>query len=300
MGVALGALGAAAVATSLVVAVRTLVWEPPSVAELIAACGRLLPDGASFLGLAAVGLAALAGTVMVRAGRSLSGRLRRHHRAMSRVEVQGLRELDGTEVVMVVDDTPQAFCAGYLRPRVHLSTGALSALGKEELKAVLAHERHHRSRYDPLRMLVGSVLSDALFFLPGLRHSSERYVALSELAADEAAVRELGDRHGLAAALLAFGERNAPPGVVGIAPERVDHLMGQRPDWRLSPLVLVASAALAATLAMAALAIAFAADGMAVNPALAISNGCMVLMVALPAAVATWTLGRRKGPRPRK
>ena len=39
------------------------------------------------------------------------------------------------------------------------------------------------------------------------------------------------DRRSLAAALLAFAER--PAGVVGIAPERIDHLLGERPSGEL-------------------------------------------------------------------
>jgi len=295
MGGALGALGAAAVVVSLVVALRTLAWAPPSVAELAAACERLLPGGASLLGLAAVGLAALAGVVVARGAASFLHGLRGQRRAMSSVKVEGLRELDGMEFAVISDDEPRAFCTGYLRPRVYLSTGALGTLGQEELSAVLAHESHHRSRHDPLRMLLGRVLSDALFFLPGLRRSSERYAALSELAADEAAIRKTGEGRGLAAALLAFGERGALPGVIGIAPERVDHLMGERPRWRLSPLGLAASGLIAAALAVAALAIGLAADGVTVDLALAISNGCMVLMVALPALTAIWVLRRGRG-----
>lgn len=296
VGMGLAALGAAAVAASLWVALGTLVWKPPSMAELTAACQRLLPSGASLLGLAAAGLAALAGAVLLRAVTSLFRELRGHRLAMSRVRLGGLREFDGTEVALVADHTPQAFCAGYLRPRVYLSTGALSALGDAELMAVIAHERYHRRRYDPLRMLVGRVLSDAFFFLPGMRHSSERYAALSEVAADEAAVRETGGGRGLAAALLAFGERNATPGVIGIAAERVDHLMGKRPKWRLSPLMLVGSGFLAAALVTAAVVVAFVADGGSFNLAVAVSSGCMVLMLALPAAMIVWALRRGVGP----
>ena len=137
--------------------------------------------------------------------------------------------------VMLIDEAqPQAFCAGFLRPRIFLSTGALRHLGRDELEAVLAHEEHHRERRDPLRIAVARVFSHAFFFLPILRRLSDRYCAMAELAADDAAVRKSrGGGATLASALLSFSASAHPRGAVGIAPERVDHLMGRTPSWRL-------------------------------------------------------------------
>src|SRR5206468_1717236 len=39
---------------------------------------------------------------------------------------------------------PLAFCAGWLRPRVFVSRAAVERLSGAELRAVLAHEAHHR------------------------------------------------------------------------------------------------------------------------------------------------------------
>ena len=48
------------------------------------------------------------------------------------------------------------------------STGALDLLDGPALDAVLAHERHHASRHDPLRLACGRVLAAGLFFIPSL------------------------------------------------------------------------------------------------------------------------------------
>ena len=78
-----------------------------------------------------------------------------------------------------------------------------------------------------MRIVSARVLGEALFFFPVLRGLTKRYCTLAELAADDHAVAALGgDRSALAAAMLAF-EAN------GIAPERVDHMSGLTPDWRL-------------------------------------------------------------------
>src|SRR5439155_13985574 len=74
-----------------------------------------------------------------------------------------------TPVRVVADPAPQAFCVGTIRPRIYVSVGALKRLSATELDAVLAHERHHQRRRDPLRLLVVEALAHGLFFLPALR-----------------------------------------------------------------------------------------------------------------------------------
>jgi hypothetical protein len=144
-------------------------------------------------------------------------------------------------VRVIRDPRPQAFCAGYLRPAVYISRRTVELLEDEELDAVLAHEHHHRRVRDPLRMACGRVLSEALFFLPALRTLCDRYADVAELNADRAAVHASAGREApLASALLVFDE-NAPPGVSGISPERVDSLLGQPVSWRLPAWLLAAS-----------------------------------------------------------
>ncbi len=144
-------------------------------------------------------------------------------------------------VSVIRDPRPQAFCAGYLRPAVYISRRAVELLENAELDAVLAHEHHHRRVRDPLRIACGRVLSEALFFLPALRPLCDRYADVAELNADRAAVHASAGREApLASALLVFDE-NAPAGVTGISPERVDSLLGQQASWRLPAWLLAAS-----------------------------------------------------------
>jgi Zn-dependent protease with chaperone function len=130
-------------------------------------------------------------------------------------------------IQVIADPRPQAFCAGYLRPRVYISQAALELLGKEELDAVIAHEQHHQKVRDPLRFASGRILAQALFFVPALRALFTRYADLAELSADGAAVRASGGPAPLASALLTFEASGA-----GIPPERVDALLGHPTTWR--------------------------------------------------------------------
>ena len=78
---------------------------------------------------------------------------------------------DGPSVPMVhfADDEPRVFCSGWLRPRVFISTGALFELPSERLRVLVAHQRHHARRRDPLRLLAAHAVADGLPFLPGVR-----------------------------------------------------------------------------------------------------------------------------------
>ncbi len=177
---------------------------------------------------------------------------------------------------------PQAFCAGLLRPRIYLSDATIALLSAEELAAVLAHEAHHARYRDPLRIFFARTLSDALFFLPVLRRLAERYAALAELAADAAAVRQNhSDPAPLASALLAF-DRAADPAVVGIAPERVDHLLGERPRWQLPLALLAWAVVVVGALVIIALRTAEATVHSTIDLPLLASELCMVMMAAVP------------------
>jgi hypothetical protein len=208
-----------------------------------AATGRLDLAGLSFsyprlnaaawilLGVALIGTSAIA--VALRAVLRQRGAYRQF---LAGLEVAG-RLSEDPSVLVIADPRPQAFCAGYLRPRVYISQAALNILGDAELRAVLAHEHHHRRVRDPLRLACGRVLSQALFFLPALRALFVRYSDLAELNADGAAVRSgVGGRSALASALLAFEASGG-----GISPERVDSLLGQAVSWRCPRWLMSAS-----------------------------------------------------------
>lgn len=112
--------------------------------------------------------------------------------------------LDGR--VSVVEYTvPEAFCYGFLRPRICLTTGLLATLSLPEVEAVLRHERHHLRHYDPLRTLVWTIVSRTLWWLED--HAQHAHL-LRELAADRAVITEQG-RPPLASAL--FKLLTSPP-----------------------------------------------------------------------------------------
>ena len=280
VSIALGTAGTAIALLAVSVAFRSLSFGEPSAVRLLQACREVVFSGETVISAAVLALTGIGLAVLGLAVRSTLHHCRAQRDALSRLQGQRETTYRGTPLIVFVHASPEAFCAGLLRPRVYLSSAALETVEDRQLLAVIEHEAHHCRRRDPLRILTVQVLSDSLFFLPVMRHLRERYCALVELAADEAAMTVGAGRRSLAAALLVFAE--GPTGVVGIAPERVDHLLGERPRWEL-PVTLLAGALLTlAGLAAIAMTVAHTASPGGISVAALSAQACMIAMVVMP------------------
>jgi len=277
----LTAVGLATVGFASAATAGQLSLMPPSTDALLDACRRLLLPDASPAGVASLLLGALALAVLGRILWSVVRQLHASRGVLRALRLAEERSVDGQRVTVIAGARPLAFCAGVLRPRIYISSGTLATLDPHELSAVVAHERHHTRLHDPLRVLISRALADGLFFLPALHRLGERYGELAELAADREAVRaSRGDAAPLASALLSF--EAADPAVVGIAPERVDHLMGERSRWQL-PAALLAWAMVAVTaVIVVALGVQATGAAAALNVPLLVAQSCMLLMTSVP------------------
>jgi Zn-dependent protease with chaperone function len=97
--------------------------------------------------------------------------------------------LQPSQIILVQSPQPMAFCFGFLRPRICLSTGLLGLLSSSQLRAALLHEDYHCQHFDPLRILLLEALGTALFFLPIVQEWRSLYKIKLELAADAYAVQ---------------------------------------------------------------------------------------------------------------
>lgn len=199
---------------------------------------HLLPGLARPRVLLSVGLSTIGGVALaVQAVRTTS----RIHRLRERAETpfpaavqQMIHQVgfDSRQMVLITASQPQAFCYGFLRPRICLSTGLINHLSPLQLRAVLLHEDHHRLHYDPLRILLLDALAAALFFLPAVGDWCRFQKIQLELAADQHAVEQAG-KPALAGALhhlLSHPEDPLPGGVAELSAteERVARLLGTR------------------------------------------------------------------------
>ncbi|MDX2090555.1 MAG: hypothetical protein SFX73_22035 [Kofleriaceae bacterium] len=196
--------------------------------------------------------------------------------------------------LIVVGERPQAFCGGLLSPRVYATAGARAVLSDEEFDRVVAHERHHAARRDPLRAIAARSAAFGLFFLPVLRDLQREHALLAEIAADAAAASGPADRRALAAALLAFDRCGA-----GIEPERVDHLCGVSvtatvPVRPMAVAIASSGAVLAASLFVALTAATGGIGSLTVTPHALLIFAVGVVVVAVTSRV----LRRRVLPAP--
>jgi hypothetical protein len=110
------------------------------------------------------------------------------------------RGINRSSLILMQSPEPLAFCYGFLKPRICLSTGLVELLSPSQLQAVLFHEDYHRQRFDPLRILLVRAVGTALFFLPFVREWCRLFEINLELDADRYAVRQTS-RAALAGAL---------------------------------------------------------------------------------------------------
>ena len=95
--------------------------------------------------------------------------------------------LDVRRLRVVASMPNPAFTLGWLQPRVYVSRELADTLSFSELGAVLAHERAHLVRRDPLRLAILRFVSRALFWIPTLRRLADDLADEAEIAADDAA-----------------------------------------------------------------------------------------------------------------
>jgi beta-lactamase regulating signal transducer with metallopeptidase domain len=142
-------------------------------------------------------------------------RLRRHVNALrmppsSRIARSALSAGAATDDIAFFEDrTPAAFTYGLFRPIIAVSSGLARGLTLAELRAVIAHERRHQVRLDPLRNFLWALCVRTLFFLPLLADIAAACALRREVVADRCARAGAGGR-ALASAMLKSVRGTAP------------------------------------------------------------------------------------------
>jgi bla regulator protein blaR1 len=293
---ALGSAGLGGSALVLAVGVASVHVEPAAAHRLDVAGMHFTYPAINVAAAILLALAALGAAVLIVTVRAACQQIRAHRRLVRALSVAG--SLPDHPTVCVIDAVvPLAFCAGWLRPQVYLSTAAVERLTDSELQAVLAHEQHHRALRDPLRLAVSRVLCQALFFLPVLRPLHDRCGDEAELTADAAALEATGGAIApLASAMLTFGATYSGD-VVGISPDRVDSLLGERRAWRLPWTLLIAAlVTIAVVVALVWRAGGSASADASLNFPIASSQPCLLVLALVPVlACLAGALARRTG-----
>ncbi|MBC7791448.1 MAG: M56 family metallopeptidase [Anaerolineae bacterium] len=103
---------------------------------------------------------------------------------------------------VVRDLANPAFTAGLVSPCIYLAEELPRRLTESQLTAVMAHERAHLDRRDPLRLFLLRTLACTLFWIPALRKLADDVADEAEIRADDHAA--LGQPLVLASAILAL------------------------------------------------------------------------------------------------
>jgi Zn-dependent protease with chaperone function len=245
MAAALAPAAVGAAASFAVAADIAFASAPRRCAERFAEAGPrglLTALAAAWLGWLACGLARCA-LASARSAFAL-----RRLRALSPRQPGGFRLVPSREA--------QAFVLGIARPEVFVSAGLLRGADARALEAVLAHERAHVRRREPLRRLLAALALS--FHLPGIAGALGRALRRAEEAsADAEAARALGDRTRIAEALVRFARLRLPAALAAGFQEdglelRVREMLAGEPPAQGPPARLVAAfagATLASTLA---------------------------------------------------
>lgn len=105
-------------------------------------------------------------------------------------------------IIVIDHEHAIAFTVGFRRPLVVLSSGLTEILDHQELEAVIEHESFHQRQFDALKIFLLQIISQSLWFIPLTKWSYQNYKLISELLADEYAIKETGSELGLGSALL--------------------------------------------------------------------------------------------------
>jgi len=227
---------AAALGTYLVIATAVANWAPFTAAVCRSVAGdactplvyrsELYEGGVTGLAVAVV-LGALA--ALWRCGRRVQ-RAQRQTRAHAEAALLAGRALADqvpaghapagrTGTVVLDDPRPAAYCVAGRPAAIVVTSGALALLGGPQLAAVLAHERAHLAGRHHVLATVTRGLTAAFPGVPLFTRGAAEVARLSEMAADDAAVR-LAGRPALVTALLAIATGAPVPGtgLAGLVP----------------------------------------------------------------------------------
>jgi len=159
------------------------------------------------LGLAGLGR-------LVTATARMTADARRSNATCRALALASCNTTSGASVLPV--DEPQAFVVGLLRPRLYVSRGLVGAAARDDLELVLAHERSHARRRDPLRSLIAKI--GLAFHVPGIAGALERRLARAqEMAADADAASTVGDGSRVAEVLVRLARLRVARPALGTA-----------------------------------------------------------------------------------
>lgn len=112
------------------------------------------------------------------------------------------------KVVEVQQSKSEIFCYGFFAPNICITSKLVQRVSKNQLRAILLHEKNHLASHDPLKIFIINVVKKSLPFFPGLKKLINQFEIGLELSADERATNNFREVKSLGKALLKIAEEN--------------------------------------------------------------------------------------------
>ncbi len=116
------------------------------------------------------------------------------------------------KVRIIADKKPLAFCLGFFRPKIYLSTGLIGLMNGPELEAIILHEKYHLSKRDNISLIVVTFAKQFFLPFPIFIDFLDNLIKTREVAADHYGITLLGKKQPIISAfkkLLRFDVDNS-------------------------------------------------------------------------------------------
>ena len=116
------------------------------------------------------------------------------------------------KVKIILNKKPLAFCLGFFRPKIYLSTGLTKLMNGPELEAIILHEKYHLLKKDNIFLATANFNKQLFFPFPILTDYFDSLIKMKEIKADHYGVILLGRKQPIISAfkkLLNFDNKDS-------------------------------------------------------------------------------------------
>ncbi|MEI8410883.1 MULTISPECIES: M56 family metallopeptidase [unclassified Kribbella] len=192
------------------------------------------PGGATTTTIALAALVLVATRAVWGVATTLRQAVRQRRRQLRILELVARRDAE-LDVLVLEHPTAAAFCLPGRNRNIVVTSSALAVLSREEVHAVVAHEKAHLRGRHHLLLAVSHGLVRAFPGVPVFNWGDQQVRRLVELVADDRACRN-HPRSAIASAILQLADSAAPAAALALGAEavhlRLQRLTGRRPPMR--------------------------------------------------------------------
>ncbi len=116
------------------------------------------------------------------------------------------------KVKIISDKKSLAFCLGFFRPKIYLSSGLIDLMNRAELEAIILHEKYHLLKKDNISLVAVNVVEQLFLPFPVITDLLDGLIKTREVKADRYGVILMGKKQPIVSAfkkLLHFNIDNS-------------------------------------------------------------------------------------------